>query len=187
MKKIIYATTNKYKLDMANMALTGSSYRLEKAPQELPDVPEIQSDSQEEVAIDKAMKYYDLLKCPVVVMDSGLFIKNLNGFPGVYTKYAIETIGADGLIALAKTLTNTAAFTKRTVAYCDGESVKTFSSQCHGTIILEQRGENGRDYDKIFLVKNREKTLAELTDDERVELSSGAWLQLGKWLEQNNV
>ena len=92
---ITYATTNKYKLAGANQALLGVGLTLTAPDRELPYVPEIQSDSQEEVSIDKAQKYYELLKNPLVVMDSGLFIKSLKGFPGVYTKYALDTIGIE--------------------------------------------------------------------------------------------
>jgi len=55
---ITYATTNKYKLAGANQALLGAGLTLTAPDRELPDVPEIQSDSQEEVSIDKAQKYY---------------------------------------------------------------------------------------------------------------------------------
>ena len=61
---ITYATTNKYKLAGANQALLGAGLTLTAPDRELPDVPEIQSDSQEEVSIDKAQKYYELLKKP---------------------------------------------------------------------------------------------------------------------------
>lgn len=63
---ITYATTNKYKLAGANQALLGVGLTLTAPDRELPDVPEIQSDSQEEVSIDKAQKYYELLKSPLV-------------------------------------------------------------------------------------------------------------------------
>ena len=90
---LIYATTNKHKLAGAKQALTGTSINLIVPDKTLPDVPEIQSDDQQAVSVDKALKYYELLKRPLVVMDSGLFIDELNGFPGVYTKYALDTIG----------------------------------------------------------------------------------------------
>ncbi len=51
---VIYATTNKYKLAGANNALRGTDVKLVAPKQELPDVPEIQSDSQEAVSVDKA-------------------------------------------------------------------------------------------------------------------------------------
>jgi len=97
---LIYATTNKHKLAGAKQALAETNINLIALDKTLPDVPEIQSDDQEAVSVDKALKYYDLLKHPLVVMDSGLFIDELNGFPGVYTKYALDTIGINRIIQL---------------------------------------------------------------------------------------
>ena len=122
---ITYATTNKYKLAGANQALLGAGLTLTAPDRELPDVPEIQSDSQEEVSIDKAQKYYELLKSPLVVMDSGLFIKSLKGFPGVYTKYALDTIGIENIVKLLRD--DRGAYTQRTVTYLDGLEIKTFT------------------------------------------------------------
>ena len=96
---LIYATTNKHKLAGAKQALAGTDINLIAPDKTLPDVPEIQSDDQEAVSVDKALKYYKLLKSPLVVMDSGLFIDELNGFPGVYTKYALDTIGIDRIVS----------------------------------------------------------------------------------------
>lgn len=79
---LIYATTNKHKLAGAKQALAGTNINLIMPDGVLPDVPEIQSDDQETVSVDKALKYYELLKRPLVVMDSGLFVDELNGsFP----------------------------------------------------------------------------------------------------------
>ncbi len=36
----------------------------------------------------------------VVVEDSGLFVKALNGFPGPYSSYVHATIGVEGLVRL---------------------------------------------------------------------------------------
>ena len=68
---LTYATTNKHKLAGAKQALAGTDINLIAPDGVLPDVPEIQSDDQATVSVDKALKYYELLKRPLVVMDSG--------------------------------------------------------------------------------------------------------------------
>jgi XTP/dITP diphosphohydrolase len=183
MKLLTYATSNDYKLLAANTALRKFGVTLRKMPNDAPDILEIQSDSQEAVAIDKAQKYFELLKEPLIVMDFGFFIEGLQGFPGVYTKHAIHTIGVDGLIALARQISDRRAFTQRTIVYIDGQTVKTFSSRCNGTILLDKRGNNGRDYDFIFCVDKTAKTLAEMTEEEKSEASGEAWRQFGKWFK----
>ncbi|MBF1043455.1 MAG: non-canonical purine NTP pyrophosphatase [Candidatus Nanosynbacter sp.] len=142
-------------------------------------MPEIQSDDQQAVSVDKALKYYDLLKRPLVVMDSGLFIDELNGFPGVYTKYALDTIGINRIIQL---LGGARAYTQRTITYFDGNKLQIFTLKLHGALLKEPRGNNGRNYDKYFLPNGKNKTLAEMTDEEKVELTAEVWRELAAWL-----
>ena len=134
---LIYATTNKHKLAGAKQALAGTNINLITPDGVLPDVPEIQSNDQAVVSVDKALKYYELLKRPLVVMDSGLFIDELNGFPGVYTKYALDTIGIDRIIQLLSGAAR--ACTQRTITYFDGDKPQTFTLKLHGALLKEPR------------------------------------------------
>ena len=180
---LIYATTNKHKLAGAKQALAGKNINLIMPDKTLPDVPEIQSNDQQTVSIDKALKYYDLLKRPLVVMDSGLFIDELNGFPGVYTKYALDTIGIDRIIQL---LGGARAYTQRTITYFDGNKPQTFTLKLHGALLKEPRGNNGRNYDKYFLPDGKNKTLAEMTDEEKAELTAVVWRELAARLQKSS-
>lgn len=173
---LIYATTNKHKLAGAKQALTETNINLIAPDKTLPDVPEIQSDDQAAVSVDKALKYYELLKRPLVVMDSGLFIDELNGFPGVYTKYALDTIGIDRIIQLLGAAAR--AYTQRTIAYFDGSEPRTFTLKIHGTLLKNPRGSNGRNYDKYFLPDGKNKTLAEMASEEKAELTAEVWREL---------
>ena len=173
---LIYATTNKHKFAGAKQALAGTDINLIAPDETLPDVPEIQSDDQQAVSVDKALKYYDLLKRPLVVMDSGLFINELGGFPGVYTKYALDTIGIDRIVQLLGGAAR--AYTQRTITYFDGGEPRTFTLKIHGTLLKNPRGNNGHNYDKYFLPENKNKTLAEMTDEEKAELTAVVWQEL---------
>ena len=181
---LIYATTNKHKFAGAKQALAGTDINLIAPDETLPDVPEIQSDDQAAVSVDKALKYYELLKRPVVVMDSGLFIDKLNGFPGVYTKYALDTIGIDRIIQLLGY--GVRAYTQRTITYFDGDKPQTFSLKLHGALLKEPRGNNGRNYDKYFLPDDKNKTLAEMASEEKAELTAEIWRKLAAWLQKSS-
>ena len=181
---LIYATTNKHKLAGAKQALAGTNINLIAPDKTLPDVPEIQSDDQAAVSVDKALKYYELLKRPLVVMDSGLFIDELSGFPGVYTKYALVTIGIDRIIQLLGGATQ--AYTQRTITYFDGNKPQTFTLKLYGSLLKEPRGNNGRNYDKYFLPDGKNKTLAEMIDDEKVELTAEVWKKLATRLQKSS-
>jgi XTP/dITP diphosphohydrolase len=117
-------------------------------------------------------------------MDSGLFIEELQGFPGVYTKSVLRAIGEDGLMKLTKDVLNRTAYVQRMVGYCDGSQVMIFSSRGYGEVIQDKRGSNGMNYDLIFYVPEKEKTLAELTHEEQVEVWGDAWDQLARWLQE---
>jgi XTP/dITP diphosphohydrolase len=66
--------------------------------QKIMDIPEIQADSVLEVSQAKAKLTFSKLKCPLIVEDGGFCIEALNNFPGVYTRYILDTIGAKGLL-----------------------------------------------------------------------------------------
>ena len=53
----------------------------------------------------------------------------------------------------------------------DGETAFSYTGICDGSIIEKQRGTNGFGYDPIFLVKDSDKTMAELSEDEKNNLS----------------
>lgn len=179
--KITFTTTNKYKIQAAESVL--NKYGIEVIGKDV-EVDEIQSDSPEEVILDKVKKCYKIVKKPLIAMDSGLFIEDLGGFPGVYTKFAIKTIGEDGLMKLTKDFKNNKAYVQRMIGYTDGKVFKIFFSRGYGKIIQEKRGDNGMNYDLIFYVPSKKKTLAELNLEEQVEVWGNAWDKLAKYLKR---
>ena len=54
---------------------------------------EIQSDSIKDIALEKSKSAFQSTAEPVIVEDDGLFIDELNGFPGQYSSYVFKTIG----------------------------------------------------------------------------------------------
>ena len=54
------------------------------------DYPEIQASSLEEV-VDFGLSWLQKkTKAPFVIDDSGVFIDNFDGFPGIYTRYLLH-------------------------------------------------------------------------------------------------
>ncbi len=111
--------------------------------------------------------------------DTGLEVDFLNGAPGVYTaRYAGEHADADDnnrklLAALEGQVLPQRKASFRTVACLatpEGR-VQTFEGILDGYIGFGYRGEHGFGYDPIFMVENTQKTLAEMTDDEKNKIS----------------
>ena len=115
-------------------------------------------------------------------MDSGLFVESLGGFPGVYTKYVIDTIGAAAVAKLAADSGATDVYTQRTVVYFDGQTPQIFTSKVHGKLTSAPRGDNSVGYDLYFEVAQTSKTAAEILDAEKAELAAPVWCKLAEWL-----
>lgn len=126
---------------------------------------------------------------PVLADDSGLMVDILNGEPGVYSSSygGVEGDATRNMNKLIDTLSKLPAqkFPAKFVCclwYREGhKSTKTFTGECQGEIILSPRGHQGFGYDPIFLVKNSHKTLAEMTMEEKNNISHRRQA-FGQWL-----
>jgi len=120
---------------------------------------EIQADSLEEVVKD-ALNTINSIDNGVFIEDAGLFIKALNGFPGVYSSYIENTIGNDGILKLMKDVNDRKAVFKSVIGF-KGSDIKIFEGEVKGEIALESRGTKGFGYDPIFIPEGHKKTFAE--------------------------
>jgi XTP/dITP diphosphohydrolase len=128
-------------------------------------LPELQADRLETVVkakLEAAARFGPR----VIVEDSGLFVPALRGFPGVYSSYALATIGLDGLLRLVNGRKREASF--RTVA---GLAIRnrtwTRSGKCHGRLADRPLGRNGFGYDPIFIPDGETQTFGQLEAAEK--------------------
>lgn len=169
-------------MDMIVTFITGNEHKVKEArgifkkfgievDHENPGYPEIQG-SIEEVAAYGAKYVADLLDKPVIVDDTGLFIRALNDFPGTYSSYVQDTITNRGIIKLLEDKTDRYAEFRSCIGYCAPNcEPETFLGTVSGEILSEERGNNGFAYDPLFYVKEYDKTFGELTTDEKNECS----------------
>ena len=184
-KKITYVTGNWAKIASAKQALEPLGFKIENIKME---TPEIQANDVTEVSMYSAKWASEKLKCDVLKNDTGLFVEGLNGFPGVYTHYADETIGVDGLLKLMDGLQNRNAYFKESIAYCKyGNEPVVFEGVTHGTIDVKKSGKYGWSWDFVFIPDGKDKTLSCFPDEERWKLwnSTEAYKELAKYLENN--
>jgi XTP/dITP diphosphohydrolase len=138
----------------------------------------------------KAEVLSQLTDAPVLADDSGLMVDALGGDPGVYSSSygGIEGDSLRNMNKLIDTLKKLPSqrFPAKFVCclwYRQGQNItKTFTGECHGEIILTPRGANGFGYDPIFLVERANKTLAELTMEEKNRVSHRRQA-FTKWLD----
>jgi len=113
----------------------------------------------------------------VIADDSGLEVFALNGEPGIYSaRYAGEDKDDDANIE--KLLTNLGSETDRSAQFvcvismsAPGEETVQFKGTVQGEITLSKIGEHGFGYDPVFYLDNKNKTMAQLTAEEKSEVS----------------
>ncbi|MDX7994638.1 XTP/dITP diphosphatase [Bacillus subtilis] len=194
MKEAIIATHNPGKVKEFKEILEPRGYDV-KSLAEIGFTEEIEETGHtfEENAILKAEAVAKAVNKMVIADDSGLSIDNLGGRPGVYSaRYAGEQ--KDDQANIEKVLSElkgiekeqrTARFRCALVVSIPGEETKTVEGHVEGYIAEEPRGEYGFGYDPIFIVKDKDKTMAELTSDEKNKIShrADALKKLSKLLE----
>jgi len=129
----------------------------------------------EENSLIKAREAWELGKTWTLADDSGLCIEALNGAPGIHSARYAETPQAriDRVLNEMTGVKNRSACFKccMTLLNPQGEVAFAYTGVCEGSIIEEQRGINGFGYDPIFLVEGIDRTMAELSEDEKNEIS----------------
>ena len=184
MNKIYFATTNKGKVNSVSNALSRYGIEVVHYPIEL---PEPRSDDLREIAREKVLFAYEKIGKPCIALDSGFYVHSLNGFPKTFVNFVLKTIGIEGILRLAKGKPRDCEF-RNCLAYLDetlSEPVY-FESRVEGLLSDSPRGEM-RDYywSKLFLVfipKDTNKTLAEMTFDEYQRYKDSFATKFAGWI-----
>lgn len=140
---------------------------------------EIQSDSLEEVARASVVDAFERCRQPIFVEDAGLFVDDLNGFPGPYTAYVYKTLGNAGLLKLMENVEARGARFESVLAYSSKELrvPVCFSGSVSGKIALSEGRKNGQagfGFDPVFIPDGSAKTFAEISVEEKNQVSHRA-------------
>jgi len=152
---------------------------------------EIQASSIKEVAIFKLNSVMGKVNSSFFIEDAGFFVdKPLNGFPGVYSKYVLNTIGNKGILNLIKDYSDTKAHFEAVIALFFQPFNKTliFEGVVEGKVAKNIRGRGGFGFDPIFIPKEfPNRTFAELTTTEKnlVSHRGKAWNKMFEFLKKN--
>ena len=108
--------------------------------------------------------------------DTGLEIEALNGEPGVFSaRYAGPQRDSNDNMNLVldnlKTQSNRAAQFKTVIALHLNGELQTFTGICEGEITMKKHGEDGFGYDPIFKADGLNKTFAEISIEQKNEIS----------------
>ncbi|CAI2586277.1 dITP/XTP pyrophosphatase [Apilactobacillus kunkeei] len=147
----------------------------------LADFPELgkiieNGESFEENATIKAQSIFNQTNLAVLADDSGLEVPALNNEPGIHSaRYAGDHDDAANNKKLLAKLDDSDKRDARFVTCLvllnqHGEKFVVYGT-VEGTILKAPRGDNGFGYDPLFYVPGKKKTMAEMSDHEKNEIS----------------
>ena len=179
-KTLTFVTGNEKKLQEASDILSPLGITIKSCSCSL---EEIQSDSPEEVVIDKAQRAFNKIGKALIVDDTALFIDGYENFPGTYTKAMARLLGAKGLDRLIDE-NHRATFTSY-ICYYD-EKPKLFKGSWHGTLLKGKALQSSQwPFNSMFLPDDAKVVLSEMPWAERVKKSHRykALTELAKYFE----
>ncbi len=182
-RQIVLATRNQGKVREFNRLFAAIGWEAVSLAA-YPGAPEVVEDGDtfEANALKKAATIAEYLGRPVVADDSGLEVDALGGAPGVYSaRYAGEGASDEDnwrklLDALRDVPTEkrTARF-RCVLAYVEpGKPPVVANGSCEGVILREPAGTGGFGYDPVFFLPQRMCTMAQLSPEEKNEISHRA-------------
>ncbi len=202
MQQIIFATGNQGKMREIKKILEGLRVNdkeveilsMKEAGVEI-DIVEDGSTFEENAVIKAKAVAKEAKDAIVLADDSGLEVDYLNKEPGIYsarymgedTPYSQKNANIISRLAGVEDEKRTARFVCAIAAALPDGTVITETATIEGQIGYEEKGSNGFGYDPIFYVPAYGKTTAELTEDEKNEIShrGKALRAIRKRLEEN--
>jgi len=196
--EIVLVTRNPDKGRELGVLLGGIGIRI-RTLADFPTAPEVEEDGTtcEANAIKKAREIARATGVPAIADDTGLEVDALDGRPGVYAaryagehatyedncrKLLIDLTGVPPVNRKARFLTVAA------IAFPSGD-VHVTQGSLEGLITEQPIGDRGFGYDPVFFVPEFNKTLAQLTIEEKNRIShrAKAFAQMRAWLEERPV
>ena len=192
MKKITFVTTNKGKISTAKQYLDDANVELEAYNYEL---VEPRTDDIQEIAKQKVLQAYEVVKQPCIALDSGFYIEALNGFPRAFVNFSLETLGLEGILKLMEGKKHRNCKFTECLSYYDGKELHQFMGENKGRLSEEILGENTNekwsDLWYIYIPSGYDKTLAQMTKEERATRkkyeSKDAMRTFAKWYLENKA
>lgn len=184
MEEIVFVTHNKGKIESAKKQLNGVNFKIYEYELEEP-----RSDDIKYISEYKVKEAYKLVNKPCISLDCGFWINELDGFPRAFVNFTLDTIGIEGILKLMEEKENRNCKFTECLSYYDGKELHQFMGKHEGTLSKQILG---NDTDKkwsdlwyIFKPYGYEKTLAQMTDEERTNRtkykSTDSMKEFAKW------
>lgn len=117
-QSILFVTGNLVKVKHARVALRPFGLRV--VQKQVQGFIEPRAEDPEGVSAEKALQAYQILQRPLMVEDSGLYIRGLQGFPKTYVHFSLETLGVRKILKMMEGEADRYAEFRQSLAYIDG-------------------------------------------------------------------
>lgn len=180
---VIIATKNKGKAKEFEALFNEKGFAI-KTLLDFPELDDVEETGTtfNENALLKAETIAEKLNTLVLADDSGLIVEALYGQPGVYSaRYAGEEKNdAKNNAKLLNELADTPSDKRQAAFHCSlalaepGKESLVIEGQVKGRIADVPRGTHGFGYDPLFYIPEKNKTMAELSQEEKNKISHRA-------------
>ena len=178
MRKLLFFSSNKNKIIEIKKIFNRFNLELISLNDlKISEEPEENGQTFEENAKIKSEYGFNKTGIPCFADDSGICIKSLNWKPGVLSKRFLNNFKSneacfESVIKRAKKNSEQSAYFKTSISLTVKENQNViFNGKIDGKISEKAKGKFGFGYDPIFIPKNYNKTLAELSTKEKNEIS----------------
>ena len=177
MKKLIYVTGNYGKYVSVKECFKAKNISIDFYEH---DFKEIEINDIEKISRKKAKDAYKILQIPCFVADTGFYIDdypNNPGYPGAFVKRSGISSDIDKLLEIMKNKSNRACKFVDCLTFYDGQKFYTFYGVSSGTLAFSRKGNSIKKAKSnlwyVFIPNNCDKTLAEMSDEERKNRNDG--------------
>lgn len=185
-KRVNFVTTNRYKFELAQTYFAQNSGQRFSLVQYNLETPEIQHDSEEEIARQSALWVSKTLGQIAIASDVGFHIDALNGFPGPFVKYANEWLNPDDILSMMRGKKDRAAHFINALACAtpEGESA-TFTAVTPGHIVDSSEHPDAKwTMDAVFVPEGHTTTVLAMDAEERDSVwSNKPWDDVIEYLD----
>ena len=177
MGNIIYVTGNYGKYVSVKECFTEKNIEIDFYKY---DFEEMEINDIEKISRKKALDAYKILQTPCFVADTGFYINdypNNPGYPGAFVKRSGISSDIDGLLETMKKQSNRTCKFVDFLTFYDGNEFYTFYGVSNGTLAFSKKGNPIKKAKSnlwyVFIPNNCDKTLAEMSEEERKNRNDG--------------
>lgn len=193
MIKIILATSNPHKLEEINAINTNPNIVFDVVSGDFN--PDETGKNFKENALIKAREAANIMKTYALADDSGLCVDALQGQPGIYSARYAQT-QKEKIEKLLNEMKGVPYDWRGAHFVCSmvlvdarGNLINSCEGKVYGYIDDEPKGTNGFGYDPVFFIPSKDKTMAQLPEAEKNEISHRALAlkPMLEWIEENLI